>query len=313
MYACSPQWKANWLSEEDAKIILSQLAGKIQPDSSETNAIGINCGIHFTGGEPFLNFDLLLNIVKIGHEFNIPSMFVETNCFWCDDDHITEERLTLLKNAGLHGILISVNPFILEQVPFEKTKRAIRISSGVFKNNVIVYQQFFYHLFDRFNIKEKLSFEEYLRMAKDSLNYIELLPMGRAVYELGFLYEKYPAKEFFGISCHEELTRKWHIHIDNYGNYITGYCGGISLGNARNLNSLLSGIDLDDRPILAALASELKNLYRIGVEKYNYKERAEGYVSKCHLCVDIRHHIVQQIDAFIELQPREFYSNLKII
>ncbi len=134
--------------------------------------------------------------------------------------------------------------------------------------------------------------------------------MGRAVYTINSLYKKYLARNFFGFSCKKELTRDWHVHIDNYCNYMTGYCGGISLGDARNLNSLLKGIDLSDYPILNALVTDLKNLYEIGVREFNYKERAEGYISKCHLCVDIRRHIVQQSGDLKELRPIEFYQHL---
>ena len=257
-----------------------------------------------------MNFDLLLKITEISHELEIPSTFVETNCFWCTDDKTTREKLIQLKDAGLHGILISVNPFILEQIPFERTERAIRISREIFGRDVITYQEFFYSQFKRLKIKNTLSLEEYLRKAPDSLRYVELLPMGRAPYELGYLYRKYPAEQFFDRSCREELTREWHVHIDNYGNYMTGYCGGISLGDSRNLNSMLKGIDLDERQILEALVTDLQKLYEIGVE-FGYRERSEGYISKCHLCVDVRRHIAQQTDEFKELRPREFYYRLE--
>ena len=310
MYACSPRWKADWISEKDAEKILKQLADKIQPSPFGPNEIGINYGLHFTGGEPFLNFDLLLKITEMANGHKIPSTFVETNCFWCADDKTTREKLEQLKKAGLHGILISVNPFILEQVPFEKTKRAAKISKEVFGKNVMTYQEFFYHQFKGFNIKDALSFEEYLQKAgHESLNYIELLPMGRAVYKLGNLYKKYPAKKFFGKSCKEELTRNWHIHIDNYCNYMPGYCGGISLGDARGLDSLHE-ISLDEKPILAALVTDLEKLYEFGVEEFGYMELSEGYISRCHLCVDIRKCLAKQTNEFKELRPREFYSHI---
>lgn len=241
----------------------------------------------------------------------IPSIFVETNCFWCTDNKTTKEKLTQLKNAGLSGILISVNPFILEQVPFDRTERAVCISREIFGSNVIIYQEFFCHLFDNLNIKSTVPLEEYLQKAPNSLLYVELLPMGRVPYALGYLYRKHPARNFFGISCREELTREWHIHIDNYCNYMTGYCGGISLGDARNFNSLLEGIDLEERPIIRALVTDLQKLYDIGTKEFNYKERSEGYISKCHLCIDIRKHIVQQSNEFKELRPKEFYYHLE--
>ncbi|MCK4348843.1 MAG: hypothetical protein KAW47_09535, partial [Thermoplasmatales archaeon] len=51
MYACSPKWKADWISEEDAEKILSQLSGKIQGSPIGKDKIGVNTGLHFTGGE----------------------------------------------------------------------------------------------------------------------------------------------------------------------------------------------------------------------------------------------------------------------
>ncbi|MGQ9551084.1 MAG: 4Fe-4S cluster-binding domain-containing protein [Candidatus Bathycorpusculaceae bacterium] len=310
MYACSPCWKADWISQNDLEEILSQLADKIYPSPFGPDEIGINYGLHFTGGEPLLNFDLLLKTTEMSNEHGIPSTFVETSCFWCIDDKTTKEKLKQLKEAGLHGILISVNPFILEHVPFERTERAIRISREVFGRNVIVYQQSFYHQFRKWDLKGTLPFEEYLQKAgRESLYQIELLPMGRAAYALGNFYRKYPAKSFFGNSCREELTRDWHIHIDNYCNYMPGYCGGISLGDARNLDSIHE-IDLDEKPVLGALVTDLKKLYEFGFEEFGYVELSEGYISKCHLCVDIRKHLVRQTDEIKELRPREFYHHL---
>jgi len=163
MYACSPRWKADWISEKDLQKISTQLHEKIQPSPLGPNRIGINYGLHFTGGEPFLNFDLLLTAVKIAQENGIPSTFVETNSFWSIDNKSTTEKLLQLKDSGLDGILISVNPFILEQVPFERTERTIRISREIFRENAIIYQEIFYHQFKELNIKDTLSFEEYLK------------------------------------------------------------------------------------------------------------------------------------------------------
>ncbi len=312
MYACSPKWKADWISESDLRKILGQLSEKIEPSPFGPHRIGINYGLHLTGGEPFLNFNLLLKVTKILRELGIPSTFVETNCFWCIDEEDAREKLMKLRENGLDGILISVNPFVLEYVPFERTEKAINISREIFGRNLMIYQEFFYHQFKTFKIKGVLSFTDYLRRAGfRSLYYAELLPMGRAVYKLNQLFRKYPAKHFFGLSCKEELTRGWHFHVDNYCNYMTGYCGGISLGDARNLNSLIeNGVNLDDHPILKALVEDLKELYEIAVEDFGYRELKNGYISKCHLCLDIRRHIVQITDEFKELKPVEFYRHL---
>ncbi len=311
MYACSPSWKSDWISEEDLKKVLAQLSGKIKENVYGPKSVGVNSGLHFTGGEPFLNFNLLLQAVQMAVKHRIPSVFVETDCFWCVNEETAREKLRQLKDEGLNGILISVNPFILEQVPFEKTQRAIRVAREVFGRNLMVYQEVFYRQFERFRLKSALRFEEYLKLYADSLSFAELIPMGRVPYKLGFLYRKHPAGQFLAESCRNELTREWHVHVDNYCNYMTGYCGGISLGDARRLNTICSeGVDLEEHPVLKALANNLGELYELGVEEFGYKETSEGYISKCHLCVDVRKHIVQETDEFSELSPREFYQGL---
>lgn len=120
------------MSERDAELILTQFSDKLRKKYPvHSKCIGVNHGIHFTGGEPFLNFDLLLSVTRMAHELQIPSTFVETNCFWASDDKITEERFRKLMDAGLTGMLISANPFILESVSFERTLRGIEKSRAI--------------------------------------------------------------------------------------------------------------------------------------------------------------------------------------
>ncbi|MEM3467164.1 MAG: radical SAM protein [Thermoproteota archaeon] len=311
MYACSPRWRADWPTEGSIKLILGQLASSIKPSPYGPGNISLNHGLHFTGGEPFLNFKLLLNAVKTAEELRIPSTFVETNCFWCINDEQVEEKLMVLKQAGLKGILVSVNPFILEQVPFERVERAVKIGGKIFGVNMMIYQETYYYRFKSFRIRDTLTLDQYLEKDRWALRYSELLPMGRACYRLKHLFVKYPAKAFFDEHCISELTRSWHIHVDNYFNYMPGYCGGISLGDIRDLNTLTQGVDLQDKPVLRMLVESMGNLYEFAYREFNYREKKEGYISKCHLCIDIRRHIVQQTDEFKELQPRELYSQLE--
>jgi hypothetical protein len=314
MYGCSPRWKADWIRIDDADKVLTQLSKAFRKNYPVGySGLGVNLGLHLTGGEPFLNFKLLLILVRQAHRIGFPSTFVETNCFWSINDEVTEHKLIQLKEAGLNGILISVNPFILEYVPFERTLRTLRVGEKVFGADVIIYQDFFRRQFESLGVKGTLSFEEYLRKAGiQSLRHVELIPMGRACYRLGHLYRKHPADVFFGESCTEELTRPWHIHVDNYCNYMTGYCGGISLGDARNLDSICQGIELDDHPVIANLVSSggIGKLFQFSVEEYGYRALDDGYVSKCHLCTDMRKNMVERTDEFKELKPREFYANL---
>ncbi len=313
MYACSPKWKGDWIRLDNLSEILTQLSRRIGKRYPFGTRVGINYGLHFTGGEPFLNFELLLMAVEMTKELDIPATFVETNCFWCVDDEVTGSRLKQLSDAGLDGILVSVNPFILEHVPFERTMRAIRISKEVFEDNLLIYQEFFHDQFKRLNVRTTMTFEDYLQKAGlECLSHVELIPMGRASYQLANLFTKHPASEYFGESCREELTRPWHVHVDNYCNYITGYCGGITLGDARKLDLICrEGVDLSQYPIIRALVSDVEELFNLACREFEYEELPRGYISKCHLCLDIRQHLVRKTNRFRELEPKEFYSHLK--
>jgi len=313
MYACAPDWRADWISESDLRSILSQLSDKIIPAPGGRSSVSVNYGLHFTGGEPFLNYRLLLRAVELAEEYGIPSTFVETNSFWCASREVVEERLERLRGAGLKGILISVNPFLVEYIPFERIELAVELATGIFGWNTMIYQVEFYRQFKHIGLRGTMRFEDYLeRLGIEGLRWAELIPMGRACYMLRHLFKKYPAKFFFDENCASSLLRSWHAHIDNYGNYMTGYCGGISMGDARRLDELVEdGVDLDERPILGMLIKgSLGELYEFAVKSFNYVERPDGYISKCDLCIDIRRHIASQTSEFPELAPRQFYENL---
>jgi hypothetical protein len=252
--------------------------------------------------------------VKIGDYLGIPSQFVETNCYWCKNDEVTRDKLNRLKSNGIKGILISVNPFILEHIPFERTERAIKISKEVFNNNFMVYQIYYYKQFKELNFKGTVPIEKYLSLVsiEELKKKVEIIRMGRAAYKLQDLYQKYPINRFFNENCSSDLIRNWHCHFDNKGNYMPGYCGGISWGDVRNLDSLCTdGIELDDFPILSMLIEKnLKDLYLFAKQDFDYMELADGYISKCHACFDLRKSISSKTKEFGELKPREFYFHL---
>jgi len=90
-----------------------------------------------------------------------------------------------------------------------------------------------------------------------------------------------------------------------------GFCGGISLGPWRDLERLIQeGLEVSERPVLRfLLTDDFAGLYAFAQER-GYQERAEGYVSKCHQCVDLRRHLAAQ-EEFPELAPQEFYRHLE--
>jgi hypothetical protein len=315
IYACSPDWKADWISEENLEIGLAALSTTIQPSTFGEHFVGLSDGLHFTGGEPFLNFKLLLRATEIATAHHIPSTFVETNSVWCIDDDSAWFKLDQLKKAGLTGIMISVNPFYAEYVPFERTERCIRVSQQIFgSHNTIVYQMEFYQQFKRLGIRDAIPLEDYLQLARDNrlTGQTEMFFMGRATTSLKSMYPTQPASRFLSTPCRPPFLRSWHNHFDNYGNFMPGFCGGISLGSWFNLDETLQeGIDLKKFPILRFLiAEDMRGLFHFAKD-LGYEESPDGYLSKCDLCLDIRKHLVKQGD-FAELQPRVFYDHVGV-
>lgn len=318
MYACSPRWKNEWIDRDALDGMLELLSKYIKPAYGGEKSIGVNEGLHFTGGEPFLNFELLLYGTERASLYGIPSLFVETNCFWARNDDETSRMLLELKRAGMKGILISVNPFFLEYVPFKRTERVIDASLKIFGRNVIVYQFDYYRLFKSIGITGKMKFEDFLsiRGTREFMDRTEFFIMGRAAIKmesLGFL-KKHRPESFFSTSCMPSFLRPWHNHYDLYYNIVPGYCGGISLGNVFELPTLIEkGIDLEKYKILGFLVEEdIGGLFSFA-KKYGYIEKDDGYLSRCHLCLDIRmffHNIDENHDIFPELAPEGFYKNL---
>jgi hypothetical protein len=316
IYACSPEWKPDWMSKSDLEKTLSQLAGKIQPSPYGADTISLSHGLHFSGGEPFLNFDLLCQAVEIAHELKIPSTFVETNCSWCNNDKETREKMMLLKSKGLTGIMLSTNPFYLEHVPFERTERAVEISQEIFHWNSAVYQIEYFKLFQALHIKDRMDFSDYAEMERKANFHgnVEFFYMGRACYETdnalpGFLTHYQPSI-LTKIPCNPAFARSWHNHFDNYNNYIPGFCAGISFGDIRELDTLLkNGLPEEEYPVLTFLIQgNFAGLLEFAQER-GFEPMLEGYVSKCHLCLEIRKHLVTQ-GGFKELEPVEFYNHI---
>jgi len=302
------------MSEENLQAILSQLAGKIKPSVYGPEYIDLSHGLHFSGGEPFLNFDLLCRAVEVAEELKIPSTFVETNGFWASDDNTTREMLHLLKSKGLKGIMISINPFYLEYVPFEKTRRAIEIGYEVFGEAMVPYQLEYYQKFCEWGIEGTLTFEQFLKYEtkENFARTAEFFLTGRSAYTienyLPEFFPRYKAEQLVKQPCSPEFIRPWHNHFDNYCNFMPGYCGGISLGDVRELGTMLKdGIEVQNNSVLYFLMkNEFSGLLNLA-EDLGYVQASEGYLSKCHLCADIRKHLSRSGD-FPELQPTYFYD-----
>lgn len=318
IYSCGPGWEGDAMSREDLGLILASLSSRIMPAPHGPLSVDLNAGLHITGGEPFIEYDLMKQAVQMASALKIPSIFVETNCFWASDDELTRDRLRELKALGLNGIMISVNPFYLEHVPFERTERVVKAAVEVLGAGTMIYQLEYFKRMKLLDITGTVPYAEYLEMERKAdfkPGATEFFMMGRAPYALHEMRsEDFPpigAENFLDGPCPMPVARSAHNHFDNYGNYVPGFCAGLSYGDCRRLEELLEhGVDTEERPVLSLLMDEdMRGLMALALDS-GYREDPDGYCSRCHLCADIRRYLALDVGGFPELQPLQYYRML---
>ncbi|MCS7201984.1 MAG: 4Fe-4S cluster-binding domain-containing protein [Dictyoglomus sp.] len=316
LYACSSQWK-EFIDMETLNSILQGIK-KIWKNYKPNPYKNILFhGIHFAGGEPFLNFPLLLSAVERARELGIYIGYVETNAEWCVNREDVYEKFSLLKSAGLSRIFISCSPFHAEKVPLKRTLLAIEVAQKVFgTKNVIIYMAHFIKEIAKFDIENPIPLEKWeIAYGKKGAGYIfwegyGLIPGGRSGFLLGDLWYKYPPEVFREDTCRYEILESQHAHFDLYGNYIPYFCGGISLGYCNNLEEFYDNFCLDNLPLIKILVERGPYGLMKFAKEFGFEESPNGYVGKCHLCVDVRRFLALNSNEFLELSPKNFYNFL---
>ena len=305
LYNCGPGWH-DWMS----------IDAVAQALENAYSVWGKGFQVHLTGGEPFMNFPLLLQSTRIAVDLGIP-VYVETNVGWCRDKSLAEARFRQLREAGMEAVLISVSPFHQETIPLQRTLDGISAAREAFgSNRVIVYQSEWLTEMSRHDRMAPVPLSTYAAEYGQHQAGLHLwlgfglISGGRSGYRLGDLAIKQPAGAFRGMDCSQELMFAQHSHMDLYGNFIPAFCGGIALGDWHDLVDLVK----DHREGRFAPMIEMLieggpySLYQNAQNANNYRDLEGGYAGKCHLCVDVRRHLIL-LGAFEEnLKPVGFYE-----
>jgi hypothetical protein len=303
LYNCGPGWQG-WMSFEAVREAVRAAASTSLPRQ-----------VHITGGEPFLNFNLLKMAVQEASMAGLPC-YVETNAAWCTHEDLVRRQFLALQKEGLQAVQISCSPFHAQTVPLKRTLLAIRVGIEVFGlERTLVYLPEWVERIKPFGIEQGIALDRYIQVygteGAGTLFWegYGLIPGGRCGYRLGHLAPRLPALSFKGMSCRGELLYAPHSHFDLYGNYIPSFCGGISIGSWRDLSSLQASYQSEHYPLVIGIlvADGPFGLFEYTRQAYNYLPLAAGYTGKCHLCVDVRRHIVEK-GPLPELVPADFYQ-----
>jgi len=239
--------------------------------------------------------------------------YIETNSSWYRGKDSACLTLSSLKAMDVPMVLISISPFHNEHIPFYKVKGVIEACRTV-KMKVFPWISDFYGDVDAFDDKATHTMEEY--ESRYGGSYLRGLPArywihfgGRAIKTFANVLGTRPFQEILSSNqggC-VELLNVNHFHFDLFDNYIPGLCSGLAI----HRDDVGHEIPEERYPLLYTLFYKgIMGLFDLISNKYGFKP-AESYMSKCHLCLDLRHYLVHHQDAaYRELEPQAFYENL---
>jgi hypothetical protein len=264
LYACDPDWDSGYITPEKTHGICQTLRQN-------------GCqSVHIGGGEPFIQFDGLIKMIKIIRARGIAVEYIETNAFWARDEALTLRRLQTLSEAGADTLCISRDSyhaeFIPPALPAKLAETCRRTGFG-------------YFLWET--------------------QYNRLRFGGRAVSLEEEHAEKKPLEEILrgavsGGAC-KNLTSAHHFHVDLNGYFIPPGCTGIILP----LDEAVSGLTPGRYPAFEALYNGgLTALVSLAVGR-GFAPDPAGYPSVCAACFHVRKWLSQQ-PGFPELDASHY-------
>jgi len=268
---------------------------------------GDNAKIHITGGEPFLYWDRLVEILREAKQNKLtPADMIETNGFWANDEEIIKDRLKTLDELGVNRLKISCDPFHQEYVDIETVRRLAKTAKELLEPNRVMVRWEKY-------LENPVDMKDAITAERDK-HYIETLKdypcrfTGRAAGHLAELTAKETIEEISKSNCIDAFLGAKGVHIDPYGNVFSGTCSGIIIGNVSRMP--LAEIWRNWRPGNDKVIETLFNSGPAGLlneaVKIGYKP-AKFYAGKCHLCDDIRSFLFRQGLCHQSLGPAECY------
>ena len=247
--------------------------------------------VHFTGGEAFLYFDHLAEILTEVKKQDLgPIDLIETNAFWATDDNLIKKRLGTLDNLGMRTLKISCDPFHQQFVDIKLVKRLAKIAVDILGPDRVMVRWEKY-LEDRTNYKN-LSGDDLDKIFISALRDYPCRYNGRAIKRLAPLVADKKADELESQNCQKAFLGAKGVHIDPFGNIFSGTCSGIIVGNVNDigLHQVWKKFDPQNTELIKTVFEQGPfGLLEIA-EKKGYK-RLDKYASKCHLCASIRQHL----------------------
>jgi MoaA/NifB/PqqE/SkfB family radical SAM enzyme len=297
-YNCGP--RQNGLMPVDTAISAWQSLKTLAGDAAK---------IHITGGEPFLYWDHLKEILQQAKKHNLGKAdMIETNGFWACDEELIKQRLTTLDQLGIHRLKISTDPFHQEYVDIGPVRLLTDIASDILGPARVLVR---WRKYLENPVKMKgLSNEELKQQYIGAIRAYPCRFTGRAAGEVAKLSASITTESLSRMNCRTDFLAAKGVHIDPFGNVFSGTCSGIIIGNI--IHTSLEDIWKQFHPKQGEFIETLFNLGPAGLlDKYSNLgyQAAKVYADKCHLCTDIRNFLFAKNVEASTISPMECYTH----
>jgi len=284
-YNCSPQkgglmskdiFISSWQSLKNLAGESAGLVSKVEPK------------IHITGGEPFLYFDYLCELLETAKKHKLGKIdMIETNAFWADSDTIIKQRLKALDSLGMNKLKISCDPFHQEFVDIELVRRLASVAKDLLSPQRVLVRWEKY--LDNPVCFENLTEEQKLQIFISATRDYPCRLTGRAAEKIADSLCSKTIEQIQHQNCKSSFLGAKGVHIDPYGNVFSGTCSGIIFGNVRqkSLEEIWQNFSPDNDKVIGTFfnfgpAGLLEEAEGLGYKRKNL------YADKCHLCFCLR-------------------------
>lgn len=268
---------------------------------------GDSARVHLTGGEPFLYWERLQEILDRAKRQGLGQAdLVETNGFWAADEKIVTERLRILDELGVRRLKISTDPFHQEYVDIEPVRRLARMATEMLGSDRVLvrWRKYLENPVEMNNLTAEQRKAELVRAMED----YHCRFTGRAAMKLAECAASQSIESLTPMSCKADFLGAKGVHIDPFGNVFSGTCSGIIIGNVNQRP--LDEIWRQFEPTQSELVETVFNRGPAGLlckaADLGYRE-ADLYADKCHLCTSIRQFFFDNRHEAAVVGPAECY------
>jgi len=298
-YNCCPE--KNGLMPVDTAISAWQSLKILAGDSAK---------IHITGGEPFLYWEHLQEILKEAKKNNLGKVdLIETDGYWATSEKIVRQRLKRLDELGMYRFKISTDPFHQEYVDMEPVRRLADMAYEILGSERVLvrWQKYLDNPIQMKRLSETDRSQQYI----NAMNDFPCRFTGRAAGKLAELVAAKPIETFVSMNCKKSFLAAKGVHIDPFGNVFSGTCSGIIVGNINQipLENIWKQFDPSQKEFVKILFSTGPYGLLSEAEKLGY-EKAAFYASKCHLCTSIRQFLFSKSTKKSTVGPAECYHDM---